>query len=102
MTRTPVPTPFVNGCDRTIPEALRFLAANPRPAGGQERFNAEHLLMLACELEASARPIPTPRAPRSLVTRAMVVAVNDRLILQGIVREAQDRLTIRTRRRERP
>ena len=46
-----------NGCDRTAPEALRFLAQNDRPNGGQDRFNAEHLMQIADELErASAAP----------------------------------------------
>ena len=44
---------FINGCDRTAIRALRFLAGNPRPCGGQEEFNAEHLLQIADELEAS-------------------------------------------------
>lgn len=43
-----------NGSNRTVPQALRFLASNPRPAGGQEAFNAEHLYQLAREVEAVA------------------------------------------------
>ena len=46
---------FFNGCDQTIPQALRFLAAHPRPKGGEEPYNAEHLLQLADELEKSCR-----------------------------------------------
>jgi hypothetical protein len=43
---------WVNDCNRTIIEGLLFLASNPRPTGGQERFNAEHLRQLAGELQA--------------------------------------------------
>jgi hypothetical protein len=43
-----------NGSNRTVPQALRFLARNPRPAGGQEAFNAEHLYQLAAEIEQLA------------------------------------------------
>ena len=41
-----------NNCDRTIIAALTYLANNPRPTGGQEEFNAEHLLQLANELKS--------------------------------------------------
>jgi hypothetical protein len=44
-----------NGCDETGPKALRYLAYNPRPSGGEERFNAEHLLQIADELEEAAK-----------------------------------------------
>lgn len=40
-----------NNCLKEAVEALRFLSENPRPAGGQEPFNAEHLLQIASELE---------------------------------------------------
>lgn len=44
---------FINQCDEEIIEALRFLAENDRPIGGNERFNAEHLYQLADDLERS-------------------------------------------------
>lgn len=44
---------FPNACDKTIPEALRFLSENPRPTGGEDRFNAIHLLQLAEEAECA-------------------------------------------------
>jgi hypothetical protein len=47
---------FFNGCDSSAIEALRYLASNPRPAGGQHHFNAEHLLQIANELEKSLKP----------------------------------------------
>lgn len=47
---------FINGCETSAIEALRYLANNPRPKGGQEHYNAEHLLQIADELEASLKP----------------------------------------------
>lgn len=49
------PVKWWNGCNSTVPEALRFLANNERPTGGEQRFNAEHLLQLAGEIERMAR-----------------------------------------------
>lgn len=48
------PVQWVNGCDQTVPQALRYLANHNRPAGGQELFNAEHLFQLADEIERMA------------------------------------------------
>lgn len=36
---------------RTAIEALNYLEDHPRPNGGQEKFNAEHLLQIADELK---------------------------------------------------
>lgn len=53
-----VPVAWPNECNRTVPEALRFLARNPRPAGGEDRFNSLHLLQLAGEIESMvSRPL---------------------------------------------
>jgi hypothetical protein len=46
--------PWPNGCNETIAHALRYLANNPRPVGGQDRFNSEHLEQLAAEIERMA------------------------------------------------
>lgn len=46
---------FPNGCDRTVPEALRYLATNPRPQGGEQRFNGMHLEQLAGEIERAVK-----------------------------------------------
>ncbi|HBR9410882.1 TPA: hypothetical protein L9957_005093 [Klebsiella pneumoniae] len=43
-----------NGCDKTVPAALRYLAENERPFGGESRFNAAHLYQLAREIELMA------------------------------------------------
>lgn len=48
------PVTWGNGCDKTVPAALRFLAENKRPFGGESRFNAAHLYQLAREIELMA------------------------------------------------
>lgn len=49
-----VPIAWPNGCDTTVPEALRYLAKYPRPIGGEDRFNSLHLEQLAGEIERAA------------------------------------------------
>ncbi|KVP96635.1 hypothetical protein WJ97_12185 [Burkholderia ubonensis] len=44
-----------NGCDQTVPAALRYLANHPRPSGGEQTYNAEHLYQLAGEIESTAK-----------------------------------------------
>lgn len=46
---------FINGCEQSAIEALRYLAQNPRPEYGQEKFNSEHLYDIAKELEQSIK-----------------------------------------------
>ena len=58
----PVPVKWWNGCDKTVPAALRYLANNKRPNGGEERFNCTHLYQLADEIERMAR-LPLYTAP---------------------------------------
>lgn len=41
-----------NNCLNEAIGALRYLAGNKRPEGGQNIFNSEHLLQIANELEA--------------------------------------------------
>lgn len=48
------PMAWGNGCDKTVPAALRYLAENERPFGGESRFNAAHLYQLAREIELMA------------------------------------------------
>ena len=57
-----VPVKWWNGCDKTVPDALRYLAENERPIGGEERFNCAHLYQLADEIERMAR-LPLYTAP---------------------------------------
>lgn len=62
------PVAWLNGCDKSVPEALEYLANNRRPSGGNERFNAEHLYQLAKEVRAVVRS-PHPSAPSSPLNR---------------------------------
>jgi hypothetical protein len=48
------PVAWWNGCDKTVPNALRYLADNPRPSGGEDRYNSLHLYQLAGEIEHTA------------------------------------------------
>lgn len=60
-----------NGCLSEAHEAMRYLANNARPVGGSSRFNAEHLLQIARELERTriafaalaVTPHPAPSTP---------------------------------------
>ncbi|KAF0844369.1 hypothetical protein FNL37_1813 [Methylovorus glucosotrophus] len=53
-----------NGCDETVPQALRYLAEHERPAGGNDSFNSEHLHQLADEIEEMAgKPLFTSPQP---------------------------------------
>lgn len=56
------PVKWWNGCDKTVPAALRYLADNERPIGGEARFNCAHLYQLADEIERMAR-LPLYTAP---------------------------------------
>jgi len=44
-----------NGCDETVPEALKYVAENGVPMGGESKFNSEHLWQLASEIEEAVR-----------------------------------------------
>ncbi|MEL0413651.1 DUF551 domain-containing protein [Klebsiella oxytoca] len=48
------PVAWLNGCNKSVPAALRYLAENPRPIGGESSFNAAHLYQLAREIELMA------------------------------------------------
>lgn len=48
------PVVWLNGCNKSVPAALRYLAENPRPIGGESSFNAAHLYQLAREIELMA------------------------------------------------
>lgn len=57
------PVAWPNDCDKSVPAALRFLAENDRPSGGEQRFNRAHLYQLAAEVERMAsRPLYTAEA----------------------------------------
>jgi hypothetical protein len=40
-----------NSCLHTAIQALNFLSSRPRPIGGQDAYNAEHLLQIADEIK---------------------------------------------------
>lgn len=61
-----IPVAWPNGCDKTAPAALRYLAENVRPAGGESMFNTAHLYQLARELELMAGHELYRRAPPPL------------------------------------
>ncbi|ENM4059146.1 hypothetical protein AB7Q56_001138 [Klebsiella oxytoca] len=48
------PVAWSNGCNKSVPAALRYLAENPRPIGGESSFNTAHLYQLAREIEFMA------------------------------------------------
>lgn len=58
---------WINQCDKTVPAALRYLAENPRPIGGNSPYNTEHLYDLAREIEIAASHSPvTQPVPKKL------------------------------------
>lgn len=62
-----------NGCDTSIPSALRYLERNPRPSGGEDRYNGMHLLQLADDMESAVKRIATYTLPswRSLTAEQL-------------------------------
>lgn len=62
------PVAWGNGCDKTVPAALRYLAENERPFGGESRFNAAHLYQLAREIELMAEAPLYRHAPELTAT----------------------------------
>lgn len=77
------PVRWFNGCDKTVPEALRYLANNDRPSGGESRFNWAHLLQLADEIETMARsplytsPQPVEQQPDEDVASQIIKLIDD-------------------------
>ncbi|HHC1499951.1 TPA: hypothetical protein ACN7VK_000875 [Klebsiella pneumoniae] len=68
------PVAWNNGCNKSVPAALRYLAENPRPIGGESSFNTAHLYQLAREIELMAEATlyrhaqPAPVVPENCVT----------------------------------
>ncbi len=66
------PVIWNNGCNKSVPAALRYLAENQRPIGGESSFNTAHLYQLAREIELMAEaPLyrhaqPVPVVPNGL------------------------------------
>ncbi|MFO3675742.1 hypothetical protein ACKWMZ_26655 [Pseudomonas protegens] len=67
------PVAWWNSCNESVPAALRYLANHPRPSGGEQRYNAEHLYQLAGEIERMAK---TPLYTRPAEQPAPVAVVH--------------------------
>jgi hypothetical protein len=52
--QVPVPSDGINGCIAVAARALDYLAQYKRPYGGQQNYNAEHLVQLASELRRTS------------------------------------------------
>lgn len=64
------PLAWGNGCDKTVPAALRYLAENERPIGGESSFNTAHLYQLAREIELMAEaPLYRHAQPAPIVLK---------------------------------
>lgn len=72
------PVRWYNGCNQSVPAALRYLSKHPRPIGGSSEYNSEHLLQLADEIERMAskplfdEPKPLPDTVSAGKFRALV------------------------------
>lgn len=77
-----------NRCHGQAIEALRHLANHPRPSGGNDTFNAEHLLQIAAELEHSFGAIH--RAAQALAETAETV--DDSAVLKALRAQWPDTL----------
>ncbi|WP_213900894.1 hypothetical protein [Raoultella planticola] len=70
------PVKWINGCNKSVPAALRYLAENPRPIGGESSFNTAHLYQLAREIESMSsvslyrHAQPAPVVPDGLLSMA--------------------------------
>lgn len=69
------PVVWWNGCNESVPAALRYLANHPRPSGGEQRYNAEHLYQLAGEIERMAK---TPLYARPAEQPAPISSTSDK------------------------
>nr|WP_041165398.1 DUF551 domain-containing protein [Klebsiella variicola] len=80
------PVAWGNGCDKTVPAALRYLAENERPFGGESRFNAAHLSQLAREIELMAEaPLYRHAQPVPVVEREPIAWLNDAYLARGVI-----------------
>ena len=60
------PVAWRNGCNETVPAALRYLAEHPRPIAGESWYNTAHLYQLAREIEQTAANHPAPSIPAAV------------------------------------
>lgn len=81
------PVKWFNGCNNSVPRALRHLASNDRPIGGESLFNSEHLLQLADEIELMARK-PLYTAPPTPDVSGLVEALEQLLDCPYVIEQA--------------
>lgn len=80
------PVAWSNGCNKSIPAALRYLAENPRPIGGESSFNTAHLYQLAREIELMAEaPLYRHAQPTRETEREPIAWLNDAYLARGVV-----------------
>lgn len=80
------PVAWINGCNKSVPSALRYLAENPRPIGGESSFNTVHLYQLAREIELMAEaPLYRHAQPAPVVEREPIAWLNDAYLARGVV-----------------
>lgn len=77
------PVAWINGCNKSVPAALRYLAENPRPIGGESSFNTAHLYQLAREIELMAEA-PLYRHAQPAPEREQLAIENFRSAIEGI------------------
>lgn len=73
------PVAWSNGCNKSVPAALRYLAEKPRTIGGESSFNTAHLYQLAREIEFMAeaplyRHAQQPVVPQDVLEALQKVA----------------------------
>ncbi|WP_426496421.1 hypothetical protein [Klebsiella grimontii] len=91
------PVAWSNGCNKSVPAALRYLAEKPRTIGGESSFNTAHLYQLAREIEFMAeaplyRHAQQPVVPDALAD-AFIAAIEkeqDRLHEEDYLMDSKD------------
>jgi hypothetical protein len=58
-----------NGALVMAANALRYLSRKPRPSGGEDHYNSEHLLQIANDLDRSRESLLTPPAVEAAAAR---------------------------------
>lgn len=84
------PVAWINGCNKSVPAALRYLAENPRPIGGESSFNTAHLYQLAREIESMSsvslyRHGQQPVVPDEMTIRDACKFVQDMRVFDDVV-----------------
>ena len=80
------PVIWNNGCNKSVPAALRYLAENQRPIGGESSFNTAHLYQLAREIELMAEaPLYRHAQPAPETECEPIAWLNDAYLARGVV-----------------